>query len=407
MRRRAAAWLALAACGLLLAACDEDGSQGSSQAPAAQAQAAQAQDLPAAYSAQAAPAGGAAAPAASAPAITDLKDAVAAAPAAAGRADLSAAVFDGDRAALRSPGAAASAFDAAAGSRSPAPVSLAGLTPKTPVYTAPARPDTLRTSEPPPPGQRSASSSGSAAQGEPDLAGGPSDAQPDGGASAAPAAAGDDGSRVVDLSVTPRVLVLGDSHSVGAFGAELVKQLSAWRPGYEVSIYAVGGSSPFWFAAGPRVAGPKSRDAWRDNTGISISGVAKLSELWTPMTKQVVVALGTNQIDWNEVRSGQARIYGVAQSVELAEEIRRRGASCVWIGPPEMRGYRGTDPKQAEDAVLKYDQTLRSALGGLCSYIPSVDKTGYEGGDGIHYSAAAARRWADTVAGSPLLKQAP
>lgn len=93
----------------------------------------------------------------------------------------------------------------------------------------------------------------------------------------------------------------------------------------------------------------------------------------------VLVYLGSN--DWGTV----------SEPAALLAKLKASRASCVWVGPPLIRGKHGAAPK------LKRDVTAE----GTCSYLDSRDLNLILG-DGVHPATAAEHvRW--LLAGIQLL----
>lgn len=163
------------------------------------------------------------------------------------------------------------------------------------------------------------------------------------------------------------VLVLGDSHTeAGAFGAQLTQRIS--ETGSKVSVDAKSGKSPTYF----------------------FDRVEKLVKEHKPDT--IVIALGTN---YREDGDGKTQGMVDAQVKGLVKRLRAAGskAEIVWIGPPSIR----QDGADGGASLRTFDARMKKALGDEGRYIPSSELTRYEGRDGVHYGAAAARKWADKV----------
>lgn len=204
------------------------------------------------------------------------------------------------------------------------------------------------------------------------------------------------------------VVLIGDSHSVGAYGQELHRLLVA--QGDEVSTYAIGGSS-----VGTWVNGfdPSSRAATntRKMQGADInvqpipgSSVAARGVFVAGGTN--VISLGTNNIA--TVHNGGSITRRVT---ELAGFAQAGGSRCVWVGPPvatrlciDWKG--GTCQERIEGDVLRSAiadtvAQIKSSLGSSCVFIDARDHTTVDdlSGDGIHFLAKGGKNWAREVVG--------
>lgn len=183
-----------------------------------------------------------------------------------------------------------------------------------------------------------------------------------------------------------KVLMIGDSHTVGAFGQQLDKQLRS--AGAQVETYGASGSSAnSWLNGGTTNSGwlAKHQNGTTEQPPWNQAHqIPKLADLIAKNKPDVVVInLGAN------FRSNPA------QARQLAEVCKRAGTRVIWIGPPKTR----QDSSDGGAKLKQFDESMKQALSGLAEYVSSVDFTpNYEGGDGLHYSGGAATRWADGVA---------
>lgn len=183
------------------------------------------------------------------------------------------------------------------------------------------------------------------------------------GATEAPAGGAGDGANV-RIGPGTKVLEIGDSHTVGVFGQELEKLLEGG--GADVERHAaVGTSAGHWVNGG--------------------HGAKPLQDLLARSKPDVVIInLGANSRG------------GVGSDVKrLAQIAKNSGAQVIWVGPPRTR------QDMANPAALQqFDAQMRAQLQGLGTYISSAPYTSYDGPDGIHYNAGAARKWAQGVFGA-------
>jgi hypothetical protein len=191
-----------------------------------------------------------------------------------------------------------------------------------------------------------------------------------------------------------RVLMIGDSHTVGAYGNEMDRLLRS--TGATVESYGSAGSSASWWMNGTdtrsgfvhRAAdGSVDRPDWREPHDTPL--LADLIREHRPDT--LVVSLGGNMRGASPERIRQ-------QVDELAAVARENGVRLVWIGSPERRAD-DTDPAEYQ----RFLGTLREAVAPHGRFIDSSAHSDYRGlgGDGIHYTGtrgtARAREWAGGV----------
>lgn len=215
----------------------------------------------------------------------------------------------------------------------------------------------------------------------------------------------------VHFSSTKKVLYIGDSLSVGAFGDAMQAALIAGGSGRErVAIYASCGSSvQHWLSSEPVHVTPCG---YRETTSASRifedyhNGV-KPRPMETPKIEKllkkhrpdiVIIQLGTNHFDTLE-KGGMAAL---ARQEEIFEEFARNIVKTtgnlkqvIWILPPDSSKFASS----IQSAISK---TIRQvAERHNFSTIDSRKMTRYiygkTGGDGVHYSTEPALQWARDV----------
>jgi hypothetical protein len=195
-----------------------------------------------------------------------------------------------------------------------------------------------------------------------------------------------------------RLILIGDSHTAGAFGHALDGLLRKRVPAVET--YGSCGASPAWYVPGNGASGHTSAcGTWFHR--YSAADPAKLEEVTsaspTPLIGAllkekpdvVVVALGTNMIDWNK-----GGISGLESAAALGSAIKAAGARCLWIGPPDGLGHLSREAATAQ--LAKLNSSLASTVSGTCDYLPS--QTTYQASwpdpEKLHYPPDAASAWA-------------
>lgn len=212
------------------------------------------------------------------------------------------------------------------------------------------------------------------------------------------------------------VVVITDSHGLGAFGMELRSFLRS-RADTQFDFVASGGAAPLQFINGIY----KTACGLRDSSSAPAAEnfecpspllTPKLSQLLLPPSETrtgdaVVIALGANVSFKPEDRQAQIR-YGR----ELVLTARRAGYACIWVGPPQMRRF-------SEEQIQAMYEMVAGATREDCPLIDSRPLSHYpetldparEKPDGIHYDypakwwrfprgTAAAHEWGQAVAGA-------
>lgn len=202
-----------------------------------------------------------------------------------------------------------------------------------------------------------------------------------------------------------RIILIGDSHTVGiagvgGFGEKLV-ELIGQPGGRVVEVFAACSSAPSWFLPG------RSRTStcgtwfrrWNGDPPVAVdtrsaAPAPAITTLVDDNVALVIIALGTNMANWRQGGVGPLHDAG-----ELARQAVIRGARCVWVGPPPVRGYSGLSDAARASNQAALDSGLADAVRGLCAYVQST--TLYDGSDGIHYAKPRAEQWAHDVHNDP------
>ena len=158
-----------------------------------------------------------------------------------------------------------------------------------------------------------------------------------------------------------RILLVGDSHTEGVFGAELERLLRT--TGARITRAAESGSAVmYWWKRLPALLSSEQPDV-------------------------VLIALGANMREYPSAEGTAAQIRRTVRLIAEARPVAR----IVWIGPPRERG-------DSEARLQEFNQRIRRGIAGDAVFIDSSPHTPrYEGGDGVHYANAAARTWAAGV----------
>lgn len=205
-----------------------------------------------------------------------------------------------------------------------------------------------------------------------------------------------------------RVLMIGDSMTVGGFGESMQQFLQ--RNQGRVALYASCGSSPeswlkgepaFVTKCGYRAYTPlkKYHTEYANGHKPSPTVTPKLEDLLAyHQPSIVIIQLGTNWMDGLESRNFavegpkySAILARFAQSLAAARSVKQ----IFWITPPDSTRYsNGTE--------RNVDQLIRSAAKRYgYTVVNSAPMTHYvagrTGGDGVHYRKEEAYAWAESV----------
>ena len=186
-----------------------------------------------------------------------------------------------------------------------------------------------------------------------------------------------------------RVLVIGDSHTAGAYGNELDRQLRA--RGAQVHTIGSSGASASNFINGRGTTvgyAEHGTDGRVQRT--ARHATPKLEDLiQQDRPDTIVVNLGANF-------RGASPAQLQSQVRSLGEVAQRHNIPIKWVGPPK--------PRQADAGALqRFDEQMAAAVAPFGEYISSVPYTPeYAGGDGVHYGGTRgtqlAQQWAQGVA---------
>jgi hypothetical protein len=207
-----------------------------------------------------------------------------------------------------------------------------------------------------------------------------------------------------------RVLMVGDSLSVGGFGETMQEYLLQRFGSENVAVYASCGSSPeHWLRSGPnfvakcgyRERTPQATVLYDFQNGRRPQPVLtpKLEDLvgkYHPTT--VIVQLGTNWMDSFRANSriavsndGQILDRFVAAIHTYADTVQQ----IIWVTPPDSSRYSSETQRMVKDLIT--DAARRNSFeiidsSRMTHYVP-----GNSGDDGVHYNSEAANDWAILV----------
>lgn len=198
-------------------------------------------------------------------------------------------------------------------------------------------------------------------------------------------------------------VVIGDSHSCGGFGRQLLAN-KLGSAANTVKIYCAVSSAPTHWLTGHAPKNMKcqtatsAQPAWQDcSTPGGVMPTAAQIISGNPGAK-IVLALGTNSLMSAAVP---------AQYKQLADLVKNNNRACIWIAPPHLnpaqsKGFPAGRVQALENNLNAFYGELYGDVKDTCAFIDSRPITqqgtpGYETSDGVHRSAAAGVYWANQV----------
>lgn len=199
----------------------------------------------------------------------------------------------------------------------------------------------------------------------------------------------------------PRILMIGDSLSVGSFGEVLQRYLENKYGRESVAAFASCGSSPenwlrdepvFHTKCGYRERTPTT-DVYSDfhnGRPPPPTGTPKLESLLARYKPTVVIVQqGTN---WMDRPLSDDQIRSILKRFIAAVGAKR---TIIWIGPPDSSRFSRVQARiyrLIRQEIPSGDVVINSRR--LTDYVP-----GKTGGDGVHYNSASGEAWARKVIG--------
>jgi hypothetical protein len=206
-----------------------------------------------------------------------------------------------------------------------------------------------------------------------------------------------------------KVLMIGDSLSVGRFGEVFRDHLVSVYGESNVAVYASCGSSPenwlrseptFYTRCGYREQTPRQNRLVDFVRGHRPGPVAtpKLEDLIARYRPSVlIVQLGTNWMDrvasGNLVKSAEMPPF-LEQFLVAACGSSATGRRVIWILPPDSSHFSARVQRTVESVIRsgarKYSRVYLIPSREMTHYVP-----GKTGSDGVHYNAEASTEWAE------------
>jgi hypothetical protein len=207
-----------------------------------------------------------------------------------------------------------------------------------------------------------------------------------------------------------RVLMVGDSLTVGGFGDAMHDYLLRRFGSKHVAVYASCGSSPEqWLRSGPdfttkcgyREQTPQATVLYDFHNGRRPRPflTPKLEDLVAKYhPKTVIVQLGTNWMDGMSSRRANAK-PGYDEILDRFVAAIRSNPNTVqkiiWITPPDSSRYSRAVQTRVKDLITA--AAARQSFETIDSSRMTHYVHGKSGSDGVHYNGAAAQDWANRV----------
>lgn len=204
-----------------------------------------------------------------------------------------------------------------------------------------------------------------------------------------------------------RTVYIGDSHTVGDFGASLTQKISKLNDNAPVYRYGVVGSAAgHWNKKDNTTIRKLTIGYYCEGDGLVNSKAPNKNfpmptQLFQGSAPRVVIALGTN-----DVFSGctiKDKETQMTATKDLLAQIRPN-SKCVWVGPTEQPADGPLVKRCGQSKIKAFIDNLKETVSSRCTFIDSRKIT-YKGKaitpnrpDKLHYGGDLARHWADQVA---------
>jgi len=204
------------------------------------------------------------------------------------------------------------------------------------------------------------------------------------------------------IPVPIKVLLIGDSLSVDAFGKAVQESLVRNHGAGQVAVFASCGSSPEDWITGGFVTHCGYRQATPSGSKFYdravTPGLRAILAYYRP--RAVIVQLGTNWMDElsRPDPPGERHYQGIIR--DFVKELRRGNPSAAifWVLPPASSVYSPKVHAQVERWIGEGGRRLDFYTINSRQFVESY-RIGVTGGDGVHYREAAAKKWARGVLG--------
>lgn len=215
-----------------------------------------------------------------------------------------------------------------------------------------------------------------------------------------------------------KVLQIGDSHTVGAFGDQLYKSLASnthVTSARSIGLASASGSHYSAESAAKRTLGYGFIDRPYMKSSTSKGTVDKLSTLLTTTKPDVlIVELGDNFAGYREPQKSDAFAKNEIQKIlnQIAVSNSKPN-ECYWVGPTwtdwvddnglpvdKRKNDHGTFYKKSTLRAQQIANLIKKEIDGKCTFIDSMkvmEKSEVKTADGIHCNQASGTLWGQRV----------
>ncbi len=201
-------------------------------------------------------------------------------------------------------------------------------------------------------------------------------------------------------------VLIGDSHTVGFMGQDLVKKINAKSTENTITRYAVSGSSAKDWASNSFCIDEKSCPF---KMGFILANQPSENKAVLPLTfptteqllknspaQTYIFALGTNDIAQN-CSSEKMQLSYIKKIIEKTLQHNKK---CIWVGPPQYTSGRIKSICGSEKKYSEFVDQIKSITEKNCDFIDSRNFSNllsYVSADTIHFSKAGGEYWAENV----------
>ena len=201
------------------------------------------------------------------------------------------------------------------------------------------------------------------------------------------------------------ILFIGDSESLGYFGAQLYRSLATERDprtGRALTVWSLwtcASDVTTWLRGGTSYCGIRTcngaGECARDHGPMDRPGRIRYAPLTTYLDKVsprlTVVSLGTNLLSG---RGAFSYDWYLESAARLVRQIKNSGSACIWVGPPQVAEKTRTIADYERFSADLANTVQKSG----CAYIDSTrlsDRRYIVAADseGIHYQPKGEKLW--------------
>ncbi len=215
-----------------------------------------------------------------------------------------------------------------------------------------------------------------------------------------------------------KVLQIGDSHTVGAFGDQLYKSLANNKnvtSARSIGLASASGSHYSSDNAAKRTLNYGYIDRPRMSTSTLKGTVDKVSTLLSSEKPDVlIVELADNFAGYRDSATGSAAVKQEVQKIlNQIKSSSKKPNECFWVGPTwtdwvdenglpvdKRKNGKGTFYKKTNLRAKQVASLIKKEIEGQCTFIDSmsiIEKSEIKTADGIHCNQASGTLWGQRV----------